>query len=42
MRKKGKKSPLTGVVIAGALVIALILQGAILRRKIHRLEEERL
>ena len=28
--------------VSAALVIALILQGAILRRKIHRLEEERL
>jgi len=28
--------------VCGALVIALILQGAILRRKIHHLEEEKL
>ena len=40
-----EKNPYILYILAGvsaALVIALILQGAILRRKIHRLEEERL
>ena len=42
--KKEQNSPLT-LVLAGAcglLLILLILQGAILRRKLHRLEEDKL
>ena len=42
--KKEQTSPLT-LALAGAcglLLILLILQGAILRRKLHRLEEDKL
>jgi len=38
MRKKGKKAPLTGVVIAGALVIVLILAGTFLRMNSREME----
>ena len=31
MQKKGKKAPLTGVVIAAVLVVVLVLAGTILR-----------
>lgn len=40
-----EKNPYILYILAGvcaALVLALILQGSLLRRKIHRLEEDRL